>query len=238
MNQPDRSPTALSRTRIRKAGSKLRAWARGGLTDSEAQEWFDVVNEYRQQFSYPLLKVNNGLRHKVRALGLQGRVTQRLKRFDTIVDKLTERETSMDLSRMHDIGGCRVVLNGPLADLYRLKDDIESSWEVRESRDYIEEPRESGYRAIHVVLLRDCLPIEVQIRNETMHSWAQAVEGFGSMMGINYKKDGGTTTFDAMMLARSRVEARLDAGEEPTPQERHAEAELVVKFLDEYYPEN
>ena len=58
----------------------------------------------------------------VRTLGCPGRVTQRLKRMATILDKL-ERESSLALDKMQDIGGCRAVLTC-VDDVWRLRDRI------------------------------------------------------------------------------------------------------------------
>lgn len=56
----------------------------------------------------------------------QREVSQCLKRMVTIVDKLCARGKGMDLSRMRDIGGCRVVLaTDSIDDLNRL---AEHTW--------------------------------------------------------------------------------------------------------------
>ena len=68
-----------------------------------------MVRAYRDDHKLALVTANNGLRSCLRTLRLEGEVSQRLKRLPTIVDKL-RREPTMKLSQMHDIGGCRVVL--------------------------------------------------------------------------------------------------------------------------------
>lgn len=65
------------------------------------------------------MTANNGLRHRARSLGIDAEVTQRLKRSQTILDKL-RREPTLDLSRMQDVGGCRAVVETK-DDLRRLE---------------------------------------------------------------------------------------------------------------------
>jgi GTP pyrophosphokinase len=62
---------------------------------------------WRAQHAYPLTMVNANLRHYVADYDSQ--VTQRLKKHTTMLDKLV-RQPTMDLTRMEDIGGCRVTL--------------------------------------------------------------------------------------------------------------------------------
>lgn len=120
-----------SKSAVRKAGSAVRAHAyrraQGEFVAEEDQrEVLSVVASYRQSFSSPFQSVNMSLRSYLSSLGIQGEVSQRLKRMVTIVDKLCAREKGMDLSRMRDIGGCRVVLaTDSIDDLNRL---AEHTW--------------------------------------------------------------------------------------------------------------
>lgn len=70
----------------------------------------DVLVGWRASHATPLLKANNGLRSMLRSEGCPVEVSQRLKRLNTIIDKLT-REPTMALSRMQDIGGCRAIVD-------------------------------------------------------------------------------------------------------------------------------
>jgi ppGpp synthetase/RelA/SpoT-type nucleotidyltranferase len=57
----------------------------------------------------PLARVNANLRYYIRKAGADPEVTQRLKRFSTIVHKL-KREPTMTLTTMEAIGGVRAIL--------------------------------------------------------------------------------------------------------------------------------
>lgn len=178
-----------SRSAVRKAGSNVRAHARGELSEEKFEHALQVISSYREQFSNPLVIVNNGLRSFCISLGLPPEVTQRLKKIPTIIDKLS-REPGLDLSRMQDIGGCRVVVQH-LDDLRRLEARVRATWGERIIReaDYIVSPRESGYRALHIIVRWNDRPIEIQLRTRVMHDWAVTVESFSSSEQ-NYKQDG------------------------------------------------
>lgn len=203
VNQPSKSV-------VRKAGSTLRRYARGQATAEKFKAAIEVIQTYRATFSTPLIKVNNGLRSFTRTLEIKAEVSQRLKRLSTIQDKLTARETGLDLSRMRDIGGCRVVTeSNDSQDLYRILQRIESQWGNGVCRviDYVENPRESGYRAIHVEVERDARIIEVQLRTKVMHTWAETAEAFTYLFRTNYKQDGDTAIHKYMQLISKHSQA-------------------------------
>lgn len=188
----DGGPTA---SQVKRAGKLLRQARRGHEIDDidKVIVAIEIIEAHRATFKTPLVTANNGLRSMVRTLGLDGQVSQRLKRMSTILDKL-EREPTLALDRMQDIGGCRVVL--PTRDaVYRLRDRLVGRRSPLKESDYIAEPRMSGYRGVHVVVEYGTTcprPIEVQLRTWAMHQWATAVEEISGNSQVNYKMDGAT----------------------------------------------
>src|SRR5712691_2640798 len=102
-----------SKKRVNRAGEFLRDFRGGRLAEIEPAEFFDhydVVDWWRGLHAKPLARVNAGPRYYVKKAGVaEPDVTQRLKRYSTIVDKL-RREPTMKLSTMEDIAGVRAVL--------------------------------------------------------------------------------------------------------------------------------
>lgn len=127
-----------------------------------------------------LARTNAGLRYYVRKAGAEPNVTQRLKRFSTIVDKL-QRHPTMQLSTMEDIGGVRAVLprQSQVDDVVR-ELRRQPRWRIKRVREYISErdpgPKPDGYRAVHVVVERDGCFVEIQLRTPWQDAWAQSVE--------------------------------------------------------------
>lgn len=230
-----------SKNSVRRAGSAIRRYARGEGTTEGLESAIDVMVAYRSGFSDPLVKVNNALRSFCAAIGVKGDVTQRLKKSNTILSKLS-RESGLDLSRMQDIGGCRVVFES-VDDLRRVEKLIKRTWgtELHHEKDYINEPRESGYRGVHLIVIRDGKLIEIQLRTLVMHEWAELVEAFSAVTRDNLKQDGSHVIQEYMKLL-SKLQATNDglAQNPVTPAEIDRLGilkEKVVTYLAQLQPE-
>lgn len=188
-----------SRSAINRAGRELR---RFWLADEEQAsratgEAFMAMIAYRESFQLPLKKTVMGLRSMVcsevpelKRVGDRVPVAQRLKRREQIINKLV-RLDSMQLWTMGDIGGCRAVLpSRQQVDgvLRRIRKNWDVFGRIRDRRD---EPADSGYRAVHVIVIRDGRMIEIQLRDPQEHEWALAVERTGSRLGIGLKEGEG-----------------------------------------------
>jgi len=153
--------------------------------------------EFRESFQLPLKLTVMGLRSMVRSecpeLKLPGArvpVAQRLKRREQIINKLARLER-MHLWTMGDIGGCRAVLpSHEQVDgvLRRIRKNWDMQGRIRDRRD---EPADSGYRAVHVIVIREGRMIEIQLRDPKEHEWALAVERTGARLGIGLKEGEG-----------------------------------------------
>ena len=118
-------------------------------------------------------------------------ISQRLKRIPSILSKLT-RESGMNLARMQDIGGCRAIFSS-ITEVYSCMNAMRMSTmqhnPPRKLNDYIENPKLSGYRGIHMIyeFTSDSsqysqytgMLIEIQLRTKLQHYWATAVETVG-----------------------------------------------------------
>ncbi len=126
---------------------------------------------------------------------------QRLKRLASVEAKI-RRFPKMLVSRMQDLGGCRAIL--PTADdVDRLLTVYETKWQGHEfvrKYDYLEQPKSSGYRSVHLVYRYrsrnernagwNGLRIEVQLRSRLQHAWATAVETVDALTGTRLKTQG------------------------------------------------
>ncbi|MBN9609054.1 MAG: hypothetical protein BGO26_14375 [Actinobacteria bacterium 69-20] len=169
-----------------------------------------VLNAFRRAHELPLLKVRIGLSAFVRAEHVTGVVTQRLKRRPRIIRKLARMGNSK-LSRLEDIGGCRVVFESP-ADLQRVREHLEKTWaaSVIRTRDYVTNPNASGYRALHIIVERDGRRIEVQLRTQGQQQWADAVEAADSRHELTLKDGSGPADMMEYFVAAGDV---IHAGE-------------------------
>ncbi|WP_078313164.1 MULTISPECIES: RelA/SpoT domain-containing protein [unclassified Mycobacterium] len=193
--QPTEVPSVNA---VNKSGDALRALIGRGaaLTEDElnrAVQAVDVLVAWRAAHATPLATATMGLRSRVQTAGCAdgSRVSQRLKRIPTILDKL-HRQPKMELGRMHDIGGCRVVL-GELAQVYEVLDRYRARPTAGgiKVQDYIAEPKDDGYRGVHVIVKYHGRRIEVQLRTQVQHEWAFTVETVTSRYGLAIKSGGG-----------------------------------------------
>ncbi len=145
----------------------------------------NIVDNYRAAHAFPLNTLQNRLRVFTVGVDQNGIVAQRLKRLSSIVLKL-RRFTRMELWDMQDIGGCRSVVAN-VGDVFRIEDAFRESdikHKLTHYDNYILEPRESGYRSVHLIYRYvsdkshkyNGMKIEIQLRTPIQHAWATAVE--------------------------------------------------------------
>lgn len=182
----------LSKEKVNRCGDLLRNWWRdtGELVDEgDFSEAFQVLWSFRSGFQYPMQKTAVGLRSFVHRESDRIVVAQRLKRLPQIIHKL-DRMPKTKLARMEDIGGCRAILRdrGEIDGVMRR---IRRNWDVKRERDYIAEPKPSGYRGVHVVIERDHHRVEVQLRTPGQQDWAENVERWAGRYRLPLKDEQG-----------------------------------------------
>ena len=112
-------------------------------------------------------------------------IDSRLKSPQSMMKKLARKGLPQTLeaaeANLNDIAGVRIICNY-LDDIYRIADLLQRQRDVEfvHRRDYIENPKESGYRSLHLVIRipvflsshTELVPVEVQIRTIAMDFWA------------------------------------------------------------------
>lgn len=175
-----------TKSEINRAGATV---ANPNIFAEERHAALEVLNNWRSSHAYPLQVISSNLRKS----NHDAIVVQRLKRLESIIGKL-ERFPDMNLYRMQDLGGCRVIVDN-ITQVYealnKYKDSrIRHIW--KREKDYIKDPKSSGYRSYHMVYqfhsdtketYNTNMLIEIQFRTKLQHMWATAVE----MMGIYTK---------------------------------------------------
>ncbi|HEA3249401.1 RelA/SpoT domain-containing protein [Pasteurella multocida] len=198
-----------SRKAVTKAGKILvQRHIKNTISLSEWLDAYDTFSKWRALHTYPIQTFLSNARRKVRSLGLEKRATiaRRLKRAPSILAKL-QRFPTMELGRMQDIGGLRIILP-TMSDLEKLhRDYVQSATRktkhfqhsIGTAKDYIKNPKDDGYRSLHQVF-KYCnkrhpelngLSIELQIRTQLQHSWATAVETLGLLLNSSFKTGRG-----------------------------------------------
>lgn len=185
---------------------------------ADLDDAWEALRWWRSLHARPLSTVAANLRYHVDQEGGRARgridVTQRLKRMNTMIDKLSREDGR--LTQMHDIGGVRAVLPS-LRHVQAVSRRLRKSWTIIRVRDYVAEPKSDGYRALHLIVKRGGYPIEVQLRTIAQDVWANQVEAMGREHGIGLKFGAGDADLRAMFVEMSELLALYDRGE-LTPQ--------------------
>ena len=215
-----------TRGAVDRAGAVLVRGHEAGEADLKAAR--QVMGDWRSAHSYPLRLIHDLVKHRTISIcgsefmplfdraPLDDQMTdlrdfrvprwltaQRLKRMWSVENKLVG-SPKMRLSRMQDLGGCRVILESreQVEHLYEsLRLSPLSSHELVSVKDYIEQPKSSGYRGKHLVFRfrtddkyghpwNGCR-IEVQVRTRFQHAWATAVEHIDAIEGLGLKSGRG-----------------------------------------------
>lgn len=119
----------------------------------------------------------------------------------------------MKLTTMHDIGGVRARVRN-LKDLNAVSRRLRKNWRIHRTYDYIQEPRSSGYRAIHHVVRSGERLIEVQLRTIRQDVWANQVEADSRNLGVGFKFGLGDDDVHGYYRSMARAFAYLDGGQE------------------------
>lgn len=117
-------------------------------------------------------------------------IESRVKSLPSIVKKLRSLGIPVSIinakKNLHDIAGVRVVCRY-VDDIYRIANLLLSQDDVLliQEKDYIKNPKENGYRSLHIVVDvpvymiegRLFTPVEIQIRTVAMDFWATLEHG-------------------------------------------------------------
>lgn len=150
------------------------------LNDFEKVERaFEVIGNWRSAHNYPLNIFQKNLRKRARKIEATSIVAQRIKRISSIDAKIS-RYPTMRLSMMQDIGGCRAVMSDvdQVQKLVRSYKQSDIKHILAQEDDYIEKPKKSGYRGVHLIYKYfsdkiqtfNGLKVEVQIRTALQHA--------------------------------------------------------------------
>jgi putative GTP pyrophosphokinase len=225
-----------SKSRVNRAGERIRK-------NSPTADDLLVIEQWRSAHRAVLNTFQAILRERASEKSVI--VAQRHKRKRTIFDKL-ERLPKMELSRMDDVAGCRLIFK-KVRDLYAFRENFHGARFNHRLRneidkyDYLKRPKRSGYRGVHDVYEYDVnskvgkslagLYVEIQYRTLVQHAWATAGEVIGFITEHQPKFQKGDVRYGQVMALASEILARAyEASRGPHPD---MDDRLVVsRFLE------
>lgn len=205
-----------SKTAIDKAGSVLAKEL--FKTDEEWLRAEEIFDNFRQKHLQPLTATTIEVQNWLKSAKSSYIIVQRLKRKPQILRKL--RRLKVRLTQLQDIGGLRIIVEqnhdiDSLVEYLRLKVTEQTSISIKRIVDYREKGRDdSGYRATHVILERDGVCLELQIRSRIQHYWAELIERTSVIYGHILKELEGHTDVITYFKKLSNVFYLIESGQQ------------------------
>lgn len=150
-------------------------------------EFFAVQCRYQSaireiQTKLEILDDEFQMRHKRNPIHhMQSRMKSIQSMMEKLARKNAERNIASAVENLTDIAGIRVICSY-LQDVYTVAELLTKQDDIRvlRVRDYIKQPKENGYRSLHLVVEipvflsegRILVPVEIQIRTIAMDFWA------------------------------------------------------------------
>lgn len=203
------------------------------MTDEEMFRWMkDKTSSFQKIMAYyrcalmevetkfNVLDVEYSLQHDRNPIS---GIRTRLKSPESIAEKLHRKGVAPSIDAvekyLNDVAGIRVICSFPedvytLADAFLKQDDVT----LIEKRDYIQHPKPSGYRSLHLIVEvpifleneKRRMKVEIQLRTIAMNCWAHLEHQ------LRYKKEREFTEQmgqDLMLCAQlsTELDLRMDA---------------------------
>ncbi|VYU46242.1 GTP pyrophosphokinase family protein [Clostridium tertium] len=144
----------------------------------------------------------------------------RLKSTDGIIRKLKRKGFPISLEsiekNINDVAGVRVICSFP-EDIYMLADCLLNQDDIKliEKKDYIKNPKKSGYRSLHLIIEvpiflkneKRRMKVEVQLRTIAMDFWASLEHKLRYKKNINPEE---AEIIGKELLECSEISASLD----------------------------
>jgi putative GTP pyrophosphokinase len=194
INQMSQQSPSLSTSAIDNLGERLRV----ALTVEDLQ----ILDHYRREFRADYDIVIASIRDTL-SIDVSGRPA---KSTPAIVDKL--KRSSMRLSQMQDIAGCRIIVADTL-----IQNDIVSQLAKMFASTVIDrrDKPSHGYRAVHVILRPSRRNVEIQVRTKLQHLWAEFSEKAADNYGAEVKYGEGDIRVLDVLKRTSGFVARIES---------------------------
>lgn len=189
------------------------------FNDEQTITWEEIIllhNSALKEIGTKLEILNDEFQH-IHQYNPIEHIKSRIKSPESIVRKLKRKGYESSLENMvkyvNDIAGIRIICSFT-SDIYRVADMLrkQSDIKVLSVKDYIENPKESGYKSYHMIVtvpifLSDSVvdtKVEIQIRTIAMDFWASLEHK------MNYKFINAPEEIKQELLECSEMISALD----------------------------
>ena len=151
----------------------------------EIQMWREILNPYELAVKELTIKFEHLIKehHDKGYYSSIERVEGRVKTIFSILEKCQKKGIAIDdvTEKIEDIAGIRIICQfvediDHVVALLRKRNDLE----IKQEKDYIREPKDSGYRSYHMIVWYTVqtmegpkkIMVEIQVRTMAMNYWA------------------------------------------------------------------
>lgn len=156
------------------------------LAKSQLETYINGINN-----EFEVLYDNNPINH----------IKTRIKTVESIIGKLKRKKLKINkenVENLNDIVGARIVVNF-IENIYEIVKKINQNTNINivEEKNYIDNPKDSGYRGYHVIIsipisiegIKKDIKCEIQIRTIAMDFWAS------NEHKLNYKSTNNSSEY-------------------------------------------
>lgn len=169
----------------------------GEMTDEDVDRILQITEQAEQfetlmmYYDCAMSEVRTKLEVLNKEMALKNRrnpfeyIKSRLKSPVSIYEKMKSRGVPFTVENientLNDVAGIRVICSF-IDDIYSIRDsfDVQDDVEILQEKDYIQNPKENGYRSLHLILRipiflsneKKFMNVEVQFRTIAMDFWA------------------------------------------------------------------
>lgn len=135
-------------------------------------KYFSIFSLTQEKGQHGGLIVRKDLDSLLKNFSINADIKTRIKSIHSVYKKMKIR--NILLSQVLDAIGLRVIVENKDA-CYKVFGLILEKWPILNNKikDFIAFPKNNGYQSIHVTVMHDGLPVEIQIRSKHMHYHAQ-----------------------------------------------------------------
>ena len=201
----------------------------GGLSTAEYLSADDAAREekiaaYRERYRPAM----NAAVHRLRTLfaGKPIKIQYRLKTLESIQEKLIRKDYRC-LSQMTDIAGVRLIILNYAAIPF-VTQSVQEHFTIQEKQNLIDDPRGSGYRAIHYLLSAAGRIVELQVHTVRGNIWA-LMSHFLVYKGPYRSNEMVKSYFDALSYTLYLLDSGFGHQELPLPTDVPSTAQREIK---------
>ncbi|RLB62722.1 MAG: (p)ppGpp synthetase [Deltaproteobacteria bacterium] len=170
-----------------------------------------LLADGREQRETFIKEVIDAIERELSEAGIEASVTGRPKHIYSIYKKMQRKQVSFD--QIYDVSAVRVITER-VPDCYAALGMVHSLWAPlpKEFDDYIARPKENRYQSLHtaVVGLRG-RPVEVQIRTQEMHQYAEY--GVAAHWAYKESRKASGTADEKFMVLRQLMDWERDVAD-------------------------